>query len=164
MKGFLFIVFVSLFLSSPKLKEVRIDYVKAVNNKEITLQLNENLSGISKADNKILVAYKGAVLTLMAKFAESRNDKKEYFKLGATLLNYAVSEKPNNVEIRCIRLGVQENAPKVVGYRKNKAEDKQFILKHYNAIPSKEVKNVIKNFVLHSKSFSEEEKSLFNKK
>jgi len=161
MKGFLFIVFVSLFLSSPKLKEVRLAYVQAVNDKEITLQLNKDLSEITKTDDKILVAYKGAVLTLMAKFAKSVKEKKAYFKEGAELIEFAVSAKPMDVEIRVVRLSVQENSPKVVGYRKNKEEDKQFIIAHFKEVSSKELKTYIKGFVKQSNSFSEEEKSLF---
>ena len=162
MKGFFFIVFVSLFLSSPKLKQVRIAYVQAVNDKEITLQLNKDLSEVVKADDKVLVAYKGAVLTLMAKFAKSAKEKKPLFKEGARLIEFAISEKPNDIEIRVVRLGVQENSPKIVGYRKNKEEDKQFIINHLNEVSSKELKAYIKGFVMQSKTFSEEEKSLIN--
>jgi hypothetical protein len=59
-------------------------------------------------------------------------------------------------------LGVQENSPKIVGYRKNKEEDKQFIIDHFNEVSSKELKTYIKGFVMQSKTFSEEEKSLIN--
>ncbi len=162
MKGLLYIIFITLFFSSPSLKKVRVDYVKAVNSKEITFQLNEDLSSVTSKSDKVLVAYKGAVLTLMAKFAQSTKDKKTYFKEGATLIEYAISKSPNNIEIRTLRLGVQENSPKIVGYRKNKEEDKQFILDHYNSTSSKEEKSFVKGFVLESKSFSEEEKSVFN--
>jgi len=162
MKMLISILFVSFFVLFPNVSEVRKDYVNAIQNKDITFQLNKELTQIQKTDNKVLVAYKGAVLTLMAKFAENRSDKKKYFKDGATLINFAVSEKPNNVEIRYIRLGVQENAPKIVSYRKNKEEDKQFILEHYKEVSSKEVKGFIRNFVKESTSFSEVEKSLIN--
>ena len=162
MKGLIFILLISTFLVNPSLKKVRIDYVKAVNSKEITIKLHNELSAISKSSNKILVAYKGAVLTLMARFSKSTKDKKAYFKDGAGLIEFAISEKPNSIELRVIRLGVQENTPKVMGYRKNKVEDKQFILDHYNSISSKEIKDFVRGFVLQSKSFSEEEKLVFN--
>jgi len=162
MKGFVFIILVSLFLFIPNLKEVRLDYIKAVKSKEITLQLNKKLSSIDKNNDKVLVAYKGAVLTLMAKYSKSTKDKKYFFKEGATLIEYAVSAQPTNIEIRVIRLGVQENIPKVVGYRKNKKEDKQFILDHFKMTSSTELSEFIKGFVSQSKSFSEEEKLLFN--
>ena len=159
MKFFLSILITSIFLVSPRLSEVRKNYVVAVNNKEVTFQLNEELSKINKQDDKILVAYKGSVLTLMAKFTKTSKDKKAFFKEGASLLEYAVSEDSNNIEIRYLRLGVQENAPKVVGYRKNKEEDKQFILDHLDKITSKELKDIVKDFMMQSETFHEDEKN-----
>jgi len=162
MKLLFSILFVSMVLFSPSLSKVRKDYVNAVNNKEATVELNRELAEIDKSDDKILVAYKGAVLTLMAKFAKTTKERKSFFKEGVLLIDYAVSEKPKNVEIRCVRLGVQENSPKITGYRKNKEEDKNFILTHYKEIASKDVKSFVKGFVMQSKMFSEEEKMLVN--
>ncbi|PHS67734.1 MAG: hypothetical protein COB12_02625 [Flavobacterium sp.] len=136
--------------------------MKAVNDKEITFQLNEDLSEITKADNKVLVAYKGAVLTLMARFSKSTKEKKLFFKEGAKLIEFTISEKPTDIEIRVIRLGVQENSPKIVGYQKNKEEDKQFIIDHFKEVSSKELKTYIKGFIKQSKTFSEEEKLALN--
>ncbi|MCF6306408.1 MAG: hypothetical protein L3J09_00475 [Flavobacteriaceae bacterium] len=161
MKTLLSILFISTFLLSPSLTKVRKDYVVAVSNKEQAIKLNKELIKVNKTDSKVLVAYKGAVLTLMARFAKGIKEKKEFFKEGTALIEYAVLENPDNIEIRVVRLGVQENSPKVVGYRKNKEEDKQFIIDHYNEVSSKELKDYIKGFVLQSKSFSEEEKSFF---
>jgi len=86
MKLFLFILITSLFLLSPRLSEVRKNYVVAVNDKEVMLQLNEELTEVNKEDKKILVAYKGSVLTLMAKFANTSKEKKAFFKEGRILL------------------------------------------------------------------------------
>lgn len=146
-----------LFVVLP-VSEVRKEYVYAVTSKESALKLHNELVSINKEGDKTLVAYKGAVLTLMAKFANSTKEKKTYFKEGATLLEYIISQYPNDIEMRYLRLGVQENSPKIVGYHKNKEEDKQFILENYSAIKSSEVKALIKKFILQSKSFSEIEK------
>lgn len=162
MKLLFSILFVALIVISPDLSKVRVDYINAVYNRENTLKLHQELAGINKSDSKVLVAYKGAVLTLMSKFAKTTKEKKEFFKEGASLIEFAVLESPENIEIRCVRLGVQENAPKVVKYRKSKPEDKQFILDHYKEIPSGKMKEYIKGFIIQSKSFSEEEKELMN--
>jgi len=162
MKLLLSLFFSVFLLVSPKLSQVRIDYVQAINNKEKAVKLHADLSEVSKKDTKVLVAYKGATLTLMAKYAKSVKDKKTFFKEGASLIEWAVSEKPNDIEIRLVRLGVQENAPKVVKYRKNKEEDKQFLLTHYKEITSITLKMYVKGFIMQSSSFSEDEKLLFN--
>lgn len=163
MKLLFILFFTTLFLVAPDLTKIREDYINAVHSKENAEVLYNDLAEVAKSDEKILVAYKGAVTTLKAKFAKSTKDKKELFKDGATLIEYAVSEEPSNIEIRSIRLGVQENTPKVVNYRKNISEDKQYILDHFNEITSSNLKNHIKGFVMHSKSFTDLEKEKIKK-
>lgn len=158
---FLMLFFISTIAAQPSLAELRAEYPKAVNSKEITLKLHENLSPVTKNDDKVLVAYKGAVLTLMAKFTKSKQEKKDFFKEGVGLIELAVKSDPENIEIRCIRLGVQENSPKFLGYHKNIEEDKQFILKNFSDITSKELKGFIKDFIIKSENFESAEKRSF---
>ena len=108
------------------------------------------------------MAYKGAVLTLMAKYSKITKEKKTFFKEGATLIDFAIMEEPTNVEMRCIRLGVQENAPKLLKYRTNKTEDKQLINDEYENIKSIAIKKHVRGFIMQSTSFSDEEKKHFN--
>ena len=157
---FIFILLLGLF--SPSLTTVRTDYKKSFNSKEVTLQLNKDLTKVKKTDEKLLVAYKGAVLILMAKYSKVIKEKKTFFKEGATLLNFAIFEEPANVEMRCIRLSIQENAPKLLKYRANKTEDKQFIKDGYDTIKSTTIKTYVRGFIMQSKSFSDEEKKEFN--
>ena len=162
MKTSIFIFILLLGLFSPSLTKVRTDYKKSFNSKEITLQLNKYLAEVKKTDKKLLVAYKGAVLILMAKYSKVIKEKKTFFKEGATLLNFAIFEEPANVEMRCIRLSIQENAPKLLKYRANKTEDKQFIKDGSDAIKSSPIKTYVRGFIMQSKSFSDEEKKEFN--
>ncbi|MGB7396130.1 MAG: hypothetical protein WA913_17240, partial [Pricia sp.] len=109
----------------------------------------------------VLVAYKGAVTTMMAGYSESFKDKKILLKEGRELLEYAVETNSDNVEIRCIRLSVQENVPKITGYTKNREEDKQFILTHFDSVEDPGAKAFIKGFAEQSNSFTETEKQSF---
>lgn len=141
----------------PDLKTVRQDYRKASDNEEATKTLYDGLTAIGQNDNPVLVAYKGAVTTMMAKYAEGIKDKKTFFKQGRDLLEYAITTEPKNVEIRCIRLSVQENAPKITGYHKNKNDDKQFILDNYSAMEDDGAKKFVKEYASESDSFTEVE-------
>jgi len=152
---------ISTFCFSQELKELRIDYPKANLDEEVTNALYEKLLSVSKNDNKTLVAFRGAVTTLKAKFAKGFKDKKTYFKEGAALLEYAVANDLSNIEIRCLRLGIQENAPRIVDYKKNIEEDKQFIVEHYKSNTNNEVRTFVKGYVLLSDVFTEAEKQLF---
>lgn len=157
----IFFLLFSTFCISQELKELRVDYPKANSDEAITNMLHEKLASFSKEDNITVVAYRGAVTTLKAKFAKGFKNKKTFFKEGAELLEFAVSSEPKNIEIRCLRLGVQENSPKIVGYKSNIEEDKQFILDHYNLNSNTEVKNFIKGYILLSDLFTDAEKQLF---
>lgn len=160
-KKFLIIValLVSVLASSQDLKELRLEYPKAVENVEIFTKFDGELAKVNSLSKAVLLAYKGAAYTLKAKFAKERKDKKEFFREGASLLESAVKADPENIEIRYIRLSVQENTPKVLKYNKDIEEDKEFVLKNYATISSKELKGIIKEFALKSDTFSDLEKS-----
>lgn len=149
------------FLALPELSRLREEYPKANSNEEVTDRLYDELASVSDSDPMVLLAYKGAISTLKAKYAKGVKHKKEYFKTGKSLLESAVEGDPHNIEIRCLRLSVQENAPNIVGYKEHIEEDKKFILDHYQNTASKEAKAFIKNYVLQSALFSDSEKQLF---
>ena len=162
MKFLFFIaIFISTFGNDVKLSEIREAYVNASGSKEITLKLSNELSSVTKNDIPVLVAYKGAVLTIEAKYAKGKNNKKELFKEGADLLEYAVKTSPNNIEIRTLRLSIQENTPKFLKYHKNISIDKQYILDHFKDVSSEGKKVFVRSYVLQSKGFSASEKELF---
>jgi len=156
------IVFISFFLWNPSVSELREMYVKAADSKEISEQFSEKLKNIKKTDKAVLVAYKAAALTIKAKHTKKVANKKEYFKEGAALLEYIIAKNPKHIELRVIRLSIQENSPKVLKYRANKSEDAAYIYKHLKAVSSQAKKTYIKAFVLQSKSFSTEEKNVIS--
>ncbi|MGI9552103.1 MAG: hypothetical protein ACR2MT_12950 [Aurantibacter sp.] len=153
--------FLTLCLVSPDLSEIRKNYPLANDSKEVTQRMYKALAEVTKEDRAITVAYKGGITTIMAKHAKGIKEKKTFFREGVSLLEHAVSEEGNNIEIRCIRLGVQENSPKFLRYRGNIEADKQFILENFSSQTSQEIKNFVKGYVQHSAAFSSEEKQLF---
>lgn len=162
MKVIAFVIyFLSLVLVSPNLTEIREKYPLASAEKEVAQQMHAALSDVTKEDHSVLVAYKGGIATLMAKHAKGVKDKKAFFQEGVAFLEHAVSEDPTNIEIRCIRLGVQENSPKFLKYKSDIENDKQFILEHFSAEPSNEIKDFVKAFVQQSSIFNPTEKRLF---
>ena len=79
------------------------------------------------------------------------------FKEGVKWIEFAITKEPNNIEIRLVRLSVQENVPGITHYNKNIKEDAAFITYHYKE-QSGAMKTYIKDFILQSKSFSDTEK------
>ncbi|TLF45370.1 hypothetical protein [Maribacter aurantiacus] len=151
--------FLSFIAYSTSLDEVRSLYPKAKDDASITNTLAEKLSGISQDDAIELYGYKGAVLTLKANRAKAVKDKKGFFKEGVSILEAAIASEPGNIELRFIRLSVQENAPKIVKYNDAIDSDKGFILDHFTEIKDGSLKKMIRNYIQGSKVFTDEEKS-----
>jgi hypothetical protein len=154
----IFSIFYFLFsFSNPDISEVRKLYPNAANSEVTSKDFLSKLSEVTTESNKTLVAYKGSAITISAKFEKKISDKIKNFKEGAKLVELAIGSEPNNIEIRLIRLSIQENVPKIVKYNKNKKEDAMFILAHYNE-QSNALRAYLKSFILQSKSFSSDEK------
>ncbi len=150
--------FLFLNLQNIDLKVVRNTYKDASVNKEIARKLYLKLAKITKANKIELIAYKGATIALKGRFSKKIKDKVSYFKEGTTLLEYAIKKSPQNIEIRLIRLGIQENTPRLLKYKMNIKEDKQLILQNFKNIKSSSLKEYIKSYILQSKVFTAEEK------
>lgn len=145
------------FGGTPDLATVRKMYTGVTKSESNAKEFSEKLATISNDDAKILVAYKAASILLDSKFEKKLKDKMNRFKEGATLLESTVKSEPNNIEIRMIRLSIQENVPGITGYKKNIKDDKNYITAHY-AEQNSALKEYLKDFILQSKSFSEKEK------
>lgn len=158
---FYFFVCVSFFGKVPELTEVRDAYITAHGDKERTLAFYESLSEVTKDNSNVLVAYKAASTIMVAKFEKGAPQKKELFKEGALLLEYAVASEPKNIEIRVVRMSIQENAPKFLKYNKNISEDKELISNEYQKLTNASLKAFVKSFVLHSDEFTALEKQGF---
>jgi hypothetical protein len=156
MKWFFSILFFS-FLSNQDLSEIRKIYPNASNSISAAKEFNAKFTEITDDSNKILTAYKGASIIVLSKFEKKISDKKNGVKQGVKLIEIAIGAEPSNIEIRLIRLSIQENLPKIAGYNKNKSEDKAFLLSHFNLQPNA-LKEYVKRYILHSKSFSQQEK------
>ncbi len=155
------VLFSTAMVQAQDLKSLRETYPQAVQDSAIATELGEQLAGVDEGSKPVLLAYKGAVLTLKARFSKKKSDKKEFFKEGVGLIEAAIAAEPENLEIRYLRLGVQENSPRFLGYHKNIEEDKDFILKNYASVSSAGLRRVIKDFVMGSKSFDDAEKKSF---
>ena len=146
-----------LLSKNPEISEVRKLYTDAAKSESNAKVFAEKLSSVSDSDpDKVLVAYKGCSLTLQSKFSGNLSDKISFMKEGAKLIDASAAALPNNIEIRMIRLSVQESVPRIVNYRANKKEDKALILKNYK--DSGDLKDYIRNFINQSKSFTAAEK------
>jgi hypothetical protein len=107
------------------LEKIRINYEKAVSDKKICQAMIEKLS--TSTEDAIHIAYLGAFQTIWAKHVVNPISKLSTFKKGKRNIEEAVKSKPDNVEIRFVRLSVQANCPSFLGYSGKINEDKKMV-------------------------------------
>lgn len=143
-----------LFFQSD-LEALRSSYAKANlsnDNTEAFINLAEKQSGSDAVTN----GYKAAAHIMEAKI--TKKNRKALVKTGATSLESIIKNNPNNIELRVIRLSVQENIPKIVGYRGSIKDDKAFLISNYSK-QNAALKNYVKKFAMQSKSFTDAERA-----
>ncbi len=141
------------------LATIRKKYQTANNDKAAATAFIQSVVEYSGND-ATLQAYKAAAITLQAKHEKKLALKKELFVKGAKQLEGIIDKNPNLLELRMIRLSIQENTPRLMKYKGHIEEDKNKIVSQY-AQQSTEVKKAIKTFVQVSNSFTAAEKSKF---
>lgn len=94
-------------------------------------QLNA-VKSISGTDKE---AFEGAMLMRKAGTLSVPAKKLSSFKQGHKKLENAIAGNPSNPEYRFLRLLVQENAPRSLGYYKNIEQDSKFIKDNYKSLP-----------------------------
>lgn len=158
MKLILSILFSVFFLTVQELPYVRENYYAASKTRQSAEDFYKLLSKYNK-NNKTLLAYKGASIALKSKFTADRKLKRDLFVEGVTLVESSVKSEPNNIEIRLIRLSIQENTPKLLKYKSNIEEDKKIIVASFEKQP-KDLKEYITIYIKQSKGFTEKEKQI----
>jgi hypothetical protein len=155
MKLILSFITAFIFFFQTDLEALRNSYAKANSsnaNTEAFINIAEKQSGSDAVTN----GYKSAAQIMEAKIATK--NRKALVKSGATNLESIIKSNPSNIELRLIRMSVQENIPKIVGYRGGLKDDKAFILNNYSK-QNATLKNYIKRFAAQSKTMTEAERA-----
>jgi len=146
-----------LFFQTSDLDALRNAYSKANLSNEGAKNFIEFAEKSSSSD-PLTKGYKAAAEILEAKVTTEKNKRKSFVKSGATDLEAVIKSNPNNVELRVIRMSVQENIPKIVGYSKNLKVDKTYILSNYSK-QNTALKTYIRKFAMQSKTMTATEKN-----
>ncbi|EFK37158.1 Uncharacterised protein [Chryseobacterium gleum] len=155
MKLILSFITAFVFFFQSDLETLRNSYAKANESNTNTQNFIDTAEKQSGSD-PVTVGYKAAAKIMEAKIV--KNNRKALVKTGATSLENVIKNNPNNAELRLIRLSVQENIPKIVGYRGSMKDDKAFLLNNYSK-QNTALKGYIKRFAMQSKTITEAERA-----
>ncbi len=134
-------------------EEIRDSYKQCNISKENADNFYELTKEALQNEEVIYKGYHGAALTLKAAFSWNPFNKISYFNKGRKMIDEAILEEPENIELRMIRLSIQTNAPKIVGYYKNIDDDKDFIINNIKSVSAVELKELIEGYIADSGVF-----------
>ena len=95
-----------------------------------------------------LQAYEAALYMVNAKYQFLPTTKYSSFKKGKNQLEVLIANNPNNVEFRYLRLIIQKNVPKFLGYSDQQTADQLFLLTQYKNLQDQDLKFKIKGFLI----------------
>ncbi|WP_320052572.1 hypothetical protein [uncultured Acetobacteroides sp.] len=90
-------------------------------------------NGSSSSESK---AFLGALLMRKAGLIKGKREQLSLFKKGRLLLEKEIEEWPANAEYRFLRITIQEQAPKILGYNKNIEQDKKVLTRGFKELNS----------------------------
>lgn len=89
--------------------------------------INKQLNSLKSLSLEEKEAYEGALLMRKSGLAKNANEKLSLFKSGRSKLEAAITKNMDNIEFRFLRVIIQENAPRIVKYKKELESDVKLI-------------------------------------
>lgn len=153
MKCFLFIAVLFLpLLKSLKCQEVYVYDALKGNSPET---LNRAIEKVEETNSLALYnAYLGALYMKKASFVRAPKDRMTVFNKGKDLLENEIKKNHNNIELRFLRLMIQENSPPILKYKNELEDDKAYIIDNFTKA-SGILKDIIRDFSSVSKILDE---------
>ncbi|MFB0925504.1 MAG: hypothetical protein QMB65_09515, partial [Vicingaceae bacterium] len=106
---------------------------------------------LHKGNDEILIkAYQAIIWFLWADYYINPLQKWKCFNKGKKNLDFLIDRNKNNTELRFLRLTIQNNLPKFLGYNNNTKEDTDFIYTKINKITDEDLQSRIVNYLYNS--------------
>lgn len=116
----------------PALEDIRATYYEAVEDDEMISKLDDLINVYYTDDTSsyppVILAYKGAIDALRSKHAFWPFDKMSYLNDSMDIIAQAVNKAPRNLEVRFIRFSILYHVPGILGYGKEREDDRNAIM------------------------------------
>ena len=107
-------------------------FYKALSSGDL-IQLNEQLISIKTVSLPYREAYEGTILMKKSGLIDNKINQLNLFRTGKQKLDSVILKNSENSEFRFLRLTIQENAPKFLGYNNQIDEDCFLIRENYKS-------------------------------
>ena len=139
-----------------ELIKIRDLYQRAALNEAAHIKLNK-LIETTEVNGALLVGYKGAGIMIGANYVFNPISKLSRFNKGKKLIEQAIEKEPKNLELRYLRLTLQTNLPKFLGYSNSINKDKGYIISQLEVTKDLDLRNRILAYLVSSKICTAEE-------
>ena len=145
-RSLIFLVFMPVLGWSQINKE---QFYKAMESKDVSAVTQQRKSVESMASSASRNAYYGAILMKEAQFLSTPKAKLDQFKKGKQLLEAEIKSHSSEAEYRFLRLLIQENCPKMLGYNKEIQADASLIGKSFTSM-SAGLQAIVRSYAANS--------------
>ncbi len=132
-----------------ELIKIRNLYENAAIKEEAQVKLNLLLLNI-KPESYLLSGYKGANIMIGASYVFNPISKLNKFNKGRKLVEDAIKNEPNNLELRYLRFTLQTNLPRFLGYTNQINRDKIFMINQLGVLKDLDLRFRIVTYLLAS--------------
>ena len=129
------------------LLDIRKLFYQATEESESADFLNEMLTESLTSKDITLRGYKGISFMLLSKHAYNPYTKISYFTKGSAILDQAIQEDNENIELRFLRYTIQCEAPIFLNYRSELSLDLKFIQTQVNNLKDFDLKKRINDYL-----------------
>ena len=127
--------------------QFRLEFQKAIEDERLCLNFISKLDKIDR-DDYMYRAYRAAAVMSLSKFTSFPTEKFGYFLKGKAEIELAMEEMPDNVELRFLRLAIQDFIPGFLFYN-NQREDLTFLLENIDQVNEQYYVTEVKNYLIH---------------
>ena len=119
-------------------------------------EIDKELSIVTAAGIREREAYEGALLMRKAGLLPRAKEKLATFKSGYSKMENSIAKDSGNAEYHFLRLIIQEHAPKVVHYDKDRENDSRIVIRAFPTL-SPVLQKAVRDYCPHSKLLHETE-------
>ena len=130
-----------------RLLDIRNLFYQATEESESADLLNEILTQPLMSKDMTFRGYKGMSFILLSKHAYNPYNKISYFTKGSAILDQAIQEDNENIELRFLRYTIQSEAPIFLNYRSELSLDLKFIQTQINNLKDFDLKKRINDYL-----------------
>jgi hypothetical protein len=127
------------------------DYYYGVCLNEISIKEFDSYLELHKdSDDESINGYQSIIWFLWADYYVNPFKKWRCFSQGVKELEQLIDSHTDNAELRFLRLTIQDNIPRFLGYHENREEDKAFIHKYLSEITDKDLQERIISYLSYN--------------